>query len=155
MLELLKKMLAKEDDSVESEKGIDHQRKLRIATSVILLEAVTADSNLSEIEDQKVRNLLKEKFDVSDTEVDELINSSKNERQGSTDLWYFTNLINESLSIEEKYNLLEMIWEVIYSDKTLDKFENYVAHKLLNLLKLDHSRFIDIKLKVRDKNLTW
>ena len=154
MLELLKKMLAKEDDSVESERGIDHQRKLRIATSVILLEAVTADSNLSEIEDQKVRNLLKEKFDVSDTEVDELINSSKNERQGSTDLWYFTNLINESLSIEEKYNLLEMIWEVIYSDKTLDKFENYVAHKLLNLLNLDHSRFTDIKLKVRDKKLT-
>ena len=154
MLELLKKMLAKEDDSVESEKGIDRQRKLRIATSVILLEAVTADSNLSEKEDQKVRDLLKEKFDVSDIEVDELINSSKNERQGSTDLWYFTNLINESLNIEEKYNLLEMIWEVIYSDRTLDRFENYIAHKLLNLLNLDHTRFIDIKLKVRDKTLT-
>ena len=154
MLEFLKNMLAKVNDSEGSNYGIDPQGKLRIATCVILLEAVTADSNISEIENQKIRDLIKKKFAVSDTGVDELINLSKNERQGSIDLWYFTNLINENLEIEEKYNLMEMIWEAIYSDKTLDKFENYIAHKLLNLLNLDHTRFIDIKLKVKDKTFT-
>jgi hypothetical protein len=39
---------------------------------------------------------------------------------------------------------------VIYSDKTLDEFENRVAHELLHLLRLDHPKFIELKPKVKD-----
>jgi uncharacterized tellurite resistance protein B-like protein len=46
---------------------------------------------------------------------------------------------------------MELVWEVIYSDGTLDKFENYIAHKLLNMLNLDHSRFIELKMKVKNE----
>ena len=74
---------------------------------------------------------------------------SEKERDQSTDLWYFTKIINENLSNDEKYSLMEQVWEVIYSDGTLDKFENYIAHKLLNMLNLDHSKFIDLKMKVK------
>jgi uncharacterized tellurite resistance protein B-like protein len=48
---------------------------------------------------------------------------------------------------------MEMIWEAIYSDGTLDKYENYIAHKLRHLLNLDHTKFIDFKLKVKEGKL--
>ena len=88
---------------------------------------------------------------MDDTSVKELIDKSTMEKKNSTDLWYFTNLINENLDNEEKYDLMELVWEVIYSDGTLDKFENYIAHKLLNMLNLDHSRFIELKMKVKNE----
>ncbi len=118
---------------------------------MILLEAATADSNFSSEEQEKIINILKSRFQMNDAAVKELIDKSEAERKNSTDLWYFTNLINENLDNEEKYNLMEEVWEVIYSDGTLDKFENYVAHKLLNMLNLDHSRFIDLKMKVKNE----
>jgi uncharacterized tellurite resistance protein B-like protein len=90
---------------------------------------------------------------MTDTQVNELIETSKREREDSADLWYFTNLINENLTMDEKYDLMVMIWEAIYSDGTLDKYENYIAHKLRNLLNLDHTKFIDIKLKVKEEML--
>jgi len=125
--------------------------KLKVATCVILLEAATADSNFSPEEQEKILEILKSRFQMTDESVKELIDKSEAERESVTDLWYFTNLINENLNNEEKYNLMELVWEVVYADGTLDKFENYIARKLLNMLNLDHSRFIELKMKVKNE----
>lgn len=129
----------------------DRELKLKVATSVVLLEAATADSNFSAEEQEKIVEILKSRFHMNDESVKELIDESENERKNTTDLWYFTNIINENLNNEEKYNLMELVWEVIYSDGTLDKFENYIAHKLLNMLNIDHSKFIELKMKVKNE----
>ncbi len=150
MLELFKRIFNQIDESLTSEEG--PKRKLEIATCVILLEAATADSEFSEEELQRIISLLKVRFQMTDSSGNELIETSKRERENSPGLWHFTNLINENLSIDEKYELMEMAWKVIYSDGTLDRFENYIAHKLLNLLNLDHSKFIELKLKVRNNS---
>lgn len=137
------------DGSQKQESSEYRENKLKVATSVLLLEAATADSHFSEEEQQKIIEILKTRFHLNDYSVKELIEESEKEREQSTDLWYFTKIINENLSNDEKYSLMEQVWEVIYTDGTLDKFENYVAHKLLNMLNLDHSKFIDLKMKVK------
>jgi len=142
------------DGSKKKESLEDRELKLKVATSVVLLEAATADSHFSTEEQDKIFEILKSRFQMNAESVKELIDKSEQERQSSTDLWYFTNLINENLNNEEKYNLMEQVWEVIYSDGTLDKFENYIAHKLLNMLNLDHSKFIELKMKVRSETET-
>ena len=138
-------------DGRQNEDAPDRETKIKVATCVILLEAATADSNFSSEEQGKIIEILKSRFAMGDEAVKELIGESESQREGSTDLWYFTNLINENLDNDEKYNLMEQVWEVIYSDGTLDKFENYIAHKLLNMLNLDHARFIDLKMKVKNE----
>lgn len=148
MLGVFKKMF---DGPNKQESAEEKEEKLKVATSVILLEAATADSNFSDEEQEKIIEILKSTFHMDDSAVSELIEKSEQERQESTDLWYFTNIINENLSKEEKYGLMEKVWEVIYSDGTLDKFENYVARKLLNMLNLDHSKFIELKMKVKEE----
>ncbi len=139
------------DGSNKEQNDGDRELKLRVATCVLLLEAATADSNFSSEEQEKIIQILKSRFQMDDTSVKELIDKSTMGKKNSTDLWYFTNLINENLDNEEKYDLMELVWEVIYSDGTLDKFENYIAHKLLNMLNLDHSRFIELKMKVKNE----
>ena len=150
MLDRFKKIFNKNIEPLSYEEKVDQERKLEIATCVILLEAATADSKLSKEELQKIIEILKEKFQLTDSAVHELIETSKKEREGSRGVWPFTHLINEDLTIEEKYELMGMIWKVIYSDKTLDEFENYIAHELLKLLNLDHNKFIELKLKVKN-----
>ena len=139
------------DGSNKEQNDGDRELKLRAATCVLLLEAATADSNFSSEEQEKIIQILKSRFQMDDTSVKELIDKSTMEKKNSTDLWYFTSLINENLDNEEKYDLMELVWEVIYSDGTLDKFENYIAHKLLNMLNLDHSRFIELKMKAKNE----
>lgn len=130
----------------------EKELRLKTATCVLLLEAATADDNFSQEEQKKVLDILKARYNMSDEEVEELIEKSEREREHSTDLWYFTNQINQNMDNEEKYKLMELVWEVIYSDGTLDKFENYVARKLLTMLNLDHSTFIELKMKVKNES---
>ncbi|MCK5709440.1 MAG: TerB family tellurite resistance protein [Deltaproteobacteria bacterium] len=139
------------DGSKKEPSAGDRELKLKVSTCVILLEAATADSNFPAQEQEKIIQILKSRFQMDDRSVKELIDKSTAERENSTDLWYFTNLINENLDNEEKYNLMELVWEVIYSDGTLDKFENYIAHKLLSMLNLEHSRYIELKMKVKNE----
>src|SRR5581483_10554032 len=140
MLETFKRIF-KTGESLSSKE--DQKRKLEVATCVVLLEAATADSKLSKEESQKIIEILKTRFQMTDSSVNELIETSKRERE-SSGLWPFTNLINENLSIDEKYDLMEMIWGVIYSDKTLDEFENVVPHELLYLLRLKNPNFMSL-----------
>ena len=148
MLSMFKKFF---EGSGADNKGEDKDARLRTATCVLLLEAATADDSFSDIEQKKVVEILKSRFGMTDEAVKELIDESKRERQNEADIWYFTNLINQNLSNEEKYDMMKEVWEVIYSDGSLGEFENYVAQKLYRMLNIDHSKFIELKLKVKNE----
>jgi len=148
MLNMFKKFF---EGSGADNKGEDKDARLRTATCVLLLEAATADDSFSDIEQKKVVEILKSRFGMDDEAVKELIDESKRARQNEADIWYFTNLVNQNLSNEEKYDLMEAVWEVIYSDGSLGEFENYVAQKLYRMLNIDHSKFIELKLKVKNE----
>ena len=151
MLGILKKVF---DGSGKNRALTPEEKELRLktATCVILLEAATADHNFSEEEQKKVLDILEARYGMTEQAVKELIQESEKERSEATDLWYFTNMINENMDNDEKYRLMELVWEVIYSDGTMDKFENYVAHKLQTMLNLDHSTFIELKMKVKQES---
>ncbi len=147
MLSVFKKLF----EGPGADKVENKEARLRTATCVLLLEAATADDSFSEIEQKKVVEILKSRFGMDDEAVKELIGQSKRARQSEADIWYFTNLINQNLSNEEKYELMEEVWEVIYSDGTLGEFENYIAQKLYRMLNIDHSKFIELKMKVKSE----
>ena len=107
------------------------------------------DHEFSETERESMTGLLKDRYGLSDKYVSELMDASQEELEGSIDLWKFTNLINQNYSTEEKIQVVEMVWQIVYADEKLDKHEDYLVHKLAKLLRLTHKQLIDAKLKAR------
>ena len=152
MLNVMKKFFQQDaapEDKVEL-KEEDRAERIQVATCALLLEVANSDDEFSDIERDNIIQILEKDFKLSDEYAKELMELSDKEREESIDLWHFTNLINEHYSIEEKIRIIEMVWKVIYADGKLDKYEDHLAHKLSNLLKLTHEQLIDAKLKVRD-----
>ena len=83
ILKLLKKTFKNKDKSTVNIDFSNQNTKLQIATCVILLEAVTADSHFSIEESDKIVELLTGKFKLSRSEVDQLINISKIQRENN------------------------------------------------------------------------
>ena len=137
---------------VEEESAEARDQKIQVATCALLLEVAHADDELSGIEEESIVRILKQDFNLSDRYAQELMAMADQERKERIDLWGFTRLINENYSPEEKIRIIEMVWKVIYADGRLTAYEDHLAHKLAQLLKLEHRQLIDAKLKVRGGN---
>ena len=132
------------DDLIESK---DNAQRIQIATCAILLEIANSDEEFSDIEKENIISVLKRDFQLSDESANKLIEISNKEREKSTDMWHFTHRINENYSIEDKIQVIETVWKVVYADGKLDKHEDYLVHKLSTLLRLTHRQLIDAKIK--------
>lgn len=122
--------------------------RVRLATCVILLEIAGADNEFSAAECERIVAILRERFDLSQEDAEELIRYADSRRAESSDLWKFTNAINQSCTNDEKMDILREVWRVIYADGTLDGHEDYLVHKLAKLLNLNHPQLIQTKMSV-------
>ena len=125
--------------------------RVQIATCALLMEVAHSDGHYQSVEAKIVHDLLAEKFNLSPAAVAELIDYSQQHREESLDLFQFAREINAHFSREEKLEVMEGIWRVIYADGTLDKYEDALARQLASLLRLDHKDVIARKLKVLDE----
>jgi uncharacterized tellurite resistance protein B-like protein len=150
MIDMVKKFFGKKEQRASSDRGVGFH-DIRIATLALLLEMSQIDGDFSESERESILAIVKRDYNISDEEADALIESADKELKGSLDLWQFTGLINQNYSPEEKTGIIEMVWKVAYTDGRLDKHEDYLVHKLADLLHLSHRKLIDAKVKVRKK----
>ena len=148
MIDLVKKFFGKSRSDVSERKQETAFHDIRIATCALLLEMAHIDGEFSESERESIIKIIKKDYDLSDEHAVALIEAAGEELKRSIDLWKFAKLINQNYSTAEKIQIIEMVWRVIYTDGKLDKHEDYLVHKLANLLRLTHKELIDAKLKV-------
>jgi len=148
MIELIKNFFSKnvKVSPANQEKKSCHD--IRVATCAIFLEMANIDGEFSDAERENILSILKKEYALSDEHADSLLDASKDELKQSIDLWQFTNLVNQNYSTEEKLSIIEMVWKIVYTDGKLDKHEDYLIHKLAQLLRLTHKQLIDAKVKI-------
>jgi uncharacterized tellurite resistance protein B-like protein len=127
------------------------EEKARTAVCVVLLEAAMADEEFTEEERVYVLDVLQHQFSLNADEAQELMMEAEDIRRESLDLWQFTNAINQAFSTEEKEEIVEYVWRIIYSDGVLTGHEDHLAHKLRTLFNLNHQQLIRPKLRVLEE----
>lgn len=120
----------------------------QIATCVLLLEIAHSDDHFSDEEQERIVEILKEDFKLSDDYAAELLELAHQERRESSDLWRFTSVIDKNYSIEEKERVVETLWKLVYADDRLHFREDHLIHRLSRLLNLSHKQLIEAKKKV-------
>ncbi len=149
MIDMVKRFFSKTraNNSNTAEQNTVHD--LCVATCALFVEMARIDGTFSQAELETILSILKEKFGLSGEHADALIEEADKERDQSVDLWQFARLINENYSTDEKIEIVETLWQIVYVDGKMDQYEHYLMNKLKNLLRLSHSQLIDAKLKVK------
>ncbi len=148
MFKTLKKYLMPET-SGETTETMTQDQRIHIATCALLLEMANVDDEFSIDEETTIREILKKELSIHQDNVDEIIEQAMQDRQQTVDLYEYTKFINQAFSREEKKKLVEFLWKVIYADGVLDQYEDYLVHKLQDLLHLEHEDLIAAKIKMR------
>ena len=148
MLDIIKRFFSRDSAEVSKDKNQKTAHDVRIATCALFLEMARIDETFTQAEMDTILSIMKQKYGLSQENADILLAEADKELAGSVDLWQFSRLINENYSIEEKIEIIETLWRMVYVDGKMDKYEHYLMNKLKNLLRLTHDQLIDAKLKV-------
>jgi len=131
-----------------AEDTIPLERRLQMTTAALMVEMLHVDEQVTEQEDEKLRQILRQRFELSTTETEALIDLAHNEKHAATDYYAFTSLLNENYSQQQKIKLVEDLWQLAYADEHLDKYEEHLLRRLADLLHVPHQDFIRTKHKV-------
>ena len=123
---------------------------LNNACAALLIEIAFADKDFDETEKQALKQALIQTYDISESEIQEIIEDAETTVDESTSLYGYTRIVNDEFGYEDKLNLLKNLWKVAYADGYLDKYEEHIIRKISDLIHISHSDYINIKLEIRE-----
>jgi uncharacterized tellurite resistance protein B-like protein len=148
MLDTIKRFFNKDAARESESAGQSTEHDIRVATCALFVEMARIDEKFTQAEVDTIVSILKKKYGLSREHADALLAEADRELADSVDLWQFAKLINENYSVEEKIEIIETLWQMVYVDGKMDRYEHYLMNKLKNLLRLSHDQLINAKLKV-------
>lgn len=129
----------------------DEASRLRLATAVLLLEAAHADSEFSDDERGAVDAMIAARFGLDAEGAAQLVAAAEQARWESGDLYRFARQLNDAFPLPRKLAVVELLWEVVYSDGMLEAHEDALMHKVGNLLGVRHEDLMALKRKVQGR----
>ena len=136
------------ENQEEKEKNI-----INNACAALLIETALADKVFNVEEIDSMKRTLREVYEIDEKDLDELISESEKRVSESTSLYEYTRLINDLCDYQDKLKLINNLWTIAFSDKHLDKYEEFLIRKISDLLYVSHSDFIQQKLSVKESLL--
>lgn len=133
-----------------SKDNASHEKTIELATAVLMIEISLADDHIHDDERNVIKTVLSNHFKLNKDEIDELIELAESEVDHAVSLYEFIRLLNDTLSMPDKINIIKNLWHVAYADSVLDKYEEYYIRKIADLLYISHSDYIQTKLKAAE-----
>lgn len=131
----------------QSPAQLDHA--LQLASAVLLVEVMRADSSMDPAERKTVVLALHKQFTLSDAELEQLVELAQTQAKMIYDYQRFTGLLNDHFSQDKKIELVESMWKVAYADRELDAHEHHVISKVAGLLHVTHGQYIGAKMRAK------
>lgn len=152
MIDLFKKYFGPSSTETKGQSGTSAGHDIRVATCALFVEMSQIDGEFHGSEGEHIMGMLTGRYGLSHEYAGEITRLAREELDGSIDLWRFTNLINQNYTREEKIQVVELMWGLVFADGHLSDHENYLMHKLGKMLRLSHRELINAKLAVLNKD---
>lgn len=105
-----------------------------LAVAALLIEAAQIDRRVSQEERLAVARLVRERFALPDDEAVRVLELATGELAAALDDWVFTQAVREGFPEDDREDILEMIWEVVYADGQLARFEGLFMQRMVESL---------------------
>jgi uncharacterized tellurite resistance protein B-like protein len=147
MISALKRFLA--DLTGEPEPKPIGADESRLAAAALLYHVTAIDGAVGDDERTRLRALLKDRFDLADDDLDDLMAAAETADKEAVDLYGFTSVLKQRLDIAERERLVGMMWELVYADGTVHEFEDNLIWRAAELLGVSSEVRIRLKQAAR------
>lgn len=126
-------------------------QKIEIAACALFIEIAKADGEFTDEERKFIISEMKSTFNLDDDYVNDLILLAEQRVKESVSLYEFTGVINTTFTFEEKIELIESLWKLIYKDEKLNQYEDHLIKRIAATINIEHKQIINAKLWVKEQ----
>ena len=124
----------------------------KVLISCLLIHAAKMDEKYTDMERKIIKKSLLKLFDISELEIDKIINEAEKTEEQTNQIIQFTKEIKKH-SVKFRLKIIEILWEIIYSDRKADIYEANLMRRIVGLLYLSDKDVGEIKKKfITEKN---
>ncbi len=131
--------------TVEETSSEDIEHALRVATAVLLVEIARADFIVEPVEQQRLRQLLEQQFQLTGSELDALLEEAEADADRLVSIQHITRLMNEHYDQSMKRRVVEMMWRLVYADGEKSHYEEHLIRQVADLLYVSQNEFIQAR----------
>jgi len=146
---MLKKIKAMLNHS-KQEKTLDTGHDISVAVTALMIEIIHSDDKLEDAEQLVMMKAVKERFNLSDADIQTLIKEAHEATSNATDFHQFTSQIKDSYSTQERIAFLTDLWKIAMADGFIDSYEEHLIRRIANLIGIYHGEFIQAKIDARE-----
>ena len=153
MLQSIKKYLTRVTTNQDEELPFN-QGDERLATAALMYHLIAVDGHVDQSEKDALRTVLKKNFEIEEDDLNELIDQAKKRDEEAVDLYEFTSVLKRKLDYNERLNLMDMLWKMVFADGVLHEFEDNIIWRVSELLGVSKRDRITIRNRVAKNNTT-
>lgn len=120
----------------------------RVAAAALVVHVATLDHELTDAARARLTALLKERFSLTDALTRELVEAAVAADREAVDLYHFTHLLMRALDEPGRLRVVEMLWEMAFSDGSISEFEDNMMWRVADLLAVSPHDRIALRQRV-------
>ena len=136
---MFNKIFKKKKENVESS---------NVLVAALLIHAAKIDEDYTDKEKEIIKKAITNLYKITLDEAKELIIKAEKKELESNQIVEFTKEIKKS-SMEFRHKIIEILWKIVYSDRTNDMYESNLIRRICGLLYVSDKDSGEIKLKVK------
>jgi uncharacterized tellurite resistance protein B-like protein len=114
--------------------------------TALLVHVASIDEAYTDKEKKIIKDFIAS-FSYGDSDVEEVLKEAEQLESDSIQLLSFTNLVKKE-SLELKTEVIEHLWKIIISDKSVDQYESSLMRRICGLIYFPDKLSGEIKLKI-------
>lgn len=148
MLQKLKSLLFSGDERAARSASHDD---VAVAAAAVMVETAMLDGTFDDAERASILRLLGRRFQLSDADARALLAEAEAEVSRSTELYAFTRAIKDRFDHDQRVEMVEMLWEVVYADGEVHDFEANLMRRICGLLYVEDAESGDARKRVMQR----
>ena len=135
-------------NKIFKKKEKENSENNNILVTALLIHAAKIDENYTNKEKEIIKKAITNLYSIELNETEELIKKAEKKEQEANQIIEFTKEIKKR-PMEFRHKIIEILWKIVYSDRTNDMYESNLIRRICGLLYVSDKDSGEIKLKVK------
>jgi uncharacterized tellurite resistance protein B-like protein len=136
-------------NKIFKKKKEENSESNNILVAALLIHAAKIDEDYTVKEKEIIKKAMIHLYEITSGEAEELIKKAENKEQESNQIVEFTKEIKKR-PMEFRHKIIEILWKIVYSDRTNDMYESNLIRRVCGLLYVSDKDSGEIKIRVKN-----